>query len=204
MLSFSPNSLIFKEFKMGVFGEGWVGNRGAARLPTALQEELAGATRLRNTKIRSDLAPGSPLRDFSASPTRLDDLVTEGGSVDVSRFQKMYPDWDPAEEGLMFTMDSAGEIRVGVGDRGFVHHSSLFGPENENVVAAGMMKIDDGLIMEINRSSGHYLPEAGESVPMVEKVLRETMAPLHPRFRAEDYFGIQRFPIPMLPATRIP
>ena len=64
-------------------------------------------------------------------------------------------------EGLMYAVDNSGIIHIG--GRGGVNsfpHPTLLGGINPNVKCAGMIKFNQGRILEINNNSGHFKPSA--------------------------------------------
>ncbi len=74
-------------------------------------------------------------------------------------------------EGLMYIVDLDGVIRIGGrgGNSGFAHPTLVdggviggeqVGQINPNVLCAGMIKFQHGKIVEINRISGHFKPDA--------------------------------------------
>ena len=60
-------------------------------------------------------------------------------------------------EGLMYAVDNAGVIHIG-GRGGTMSfpHPTLVGGTNPNVKCAGMIKFNQGRILEINNNSGHF------------------------------------------------
>jgi len=64
-------------------------------------------------------------------------------------------------EGLMYAVDNAGVIHIG-GRGGTMSfpHPTLVGGTNPNVKCAGMIKFNQGRILEINNNSGHFKPSA--------------------------------------------
>ena len=64
-------------------------------------------------------------------------------------------------EGLMYAVDNSGVIHIGGrgGDNSFAH-PNLIGGINPNIKCAGMIKFNQGKILEITNKSGHFKPSA--------------------------------------------
>jgi hypothetical protein len=75
----------------------------------------------------------------------------------------------------IYVMDEAGEIYIHTKQVGKFHHSSFLagGP----VAAAGEIKIKDGVIKFIDRSSGHYHPEPEHFDQVIEELKSRKVKP---------------------------
>lgn len=81
-------------------------------------------------------------------------------------------------EGLMYAVDEAGNIHIGTrgGMANSFPHPTLLGGTNPNVQCAGMIKFNQGRILEINNSSGHFKP-SGVHLQQVESVFQSKFPP---------------------------
>lgn len=85
--------------------------------------------------------------------------VTPSGKIRHNNGQAIHT--QTGHEGLMYAVDEAGVIHIGSRGGAFPSgfpHPTLIGGVNPNVKCAGMIKFNQGRIVEINNNSGHFKP----------------------------------------------
>jgi hypothetical protein len=75
-------------------------------------------------------------------------------------------------EGLMYVIDESNNIFIGGRAGANMPHPTLIGGTNPNVKSAGMIRFEDGRILEISNSSGHFKP-SGAALQEAESIFRQ-------------------------------
>ena len=75
-------------------------------------------------------------------------------------------------EGLMYVIDESNNIFIGGRASANMPHPTLIGGTNPNVKCAGMIRFEDGRILEISNNSGHFKP-SNAALREAESIFRQ-------------------------------